>query len=347
MFLNHINRLGKQTFRLYGSNGILLKSSCIKEYCIENKNPYNSRRQFSFQSSVESLAKTQTGIFKWLSESTPVEYIQKFLLTLHDTSGLPWWATIVCATVLLRSCVTLPLAIYQNYVLAKLQNLKSEMPAIAKELQKETAVAIKLYNWDEKKTKMMYNRSIRKQWNNLILRDNCHPAKASLLVLFQIPMWISLSVSLRNLVYMLPYQDINAQVTFAELSIGGLGFIPNLTEVDASWILPVSLGIINLAIIELQGLSKINEPNKLQKFLVNIFRGISLVMIPVAASVPSCLVLYWTTSSAYGLIQNIVLLSPRVKRICRIPKTEIELENPYKHISQQLQKKFNFSFENK
>uniref|UniRef100_A0A6P7FD63 Uncharacterized protein LOC114328163 n=1 Tax=Diabrotica virgifera virgifera TaxID=50390 RepID=A0A6P7FD63_DIAVI len=213
-----------------------------------------------------------------------------------------------------------------------------------------TATMLQLDGLIEKCTEVMLetiNPKIRKQWNNLILRDNCHPAKASLLVLFQIPMWISLSVSLRNLVYMLPYQDINAQVTFAELSIGGLGFIPNLTEVDASWILPVGLGIINLAIIELQGLSKINEPNKIQKFLVNIFRGISLIMIPVAASVPSCLVLYWTTSSAYGLIQNIVLLSPRVKRICRIPKTEIELENPYKHISQQLQKKFNFAFENK
>lgn len=63
-------------------------------------------------------------------------------------------------------------------------------------------------------------------------------------------MWISLSVSLRNLVYMLPLQDANAQITFAELSIGGFGFIPNLTEVDASGILPVSLGLINLSIIE-------------------------------------------------------------------------------------------------
>lgn len=49
---------------------------------------------------------------------------------------------------------------------------------------------------------------------------------------------------------MLPNQDMAAQVTFTELSVGGFGFIPNLTVVDSSLILPVSLGLINLAIIE-------------------------------------------------------------------------------------------------
>lgn len=48
---------------------------------------------------------------------------------------------------------------------------------------------------------------MKKQWNKLIVRENCHPAKASILVLAQIPLWISLSMSIRNLCYMLPKQD--------------------------------------------------------------------------------------------------------------------------------------------
>lgn len=48
---------------------------------------------------------------------------------------------------------------------------------------------------------------MKKQWNKLIVRENCHPAKASILVLVQIPLWISLSMSIRNLCYMLPKQD--------------------------------------------------------------------------------------------------------------------------------------------
>ncbi|XP_044270525.1 cytochrome c oxidase assembly protein COX18, mitochondrial isoform X1 [Tribolium madens] len=310
---------------------------------ILNKHYFNNRinnhlcvkqqqRHFSLQSTIDSIAKTQTGIFKSLSESTPVEYCQKFLLNVHDTTGLPWWATIICTTIMMRGCVTVPLAIYQNYIMAKLEFVKLEMDGIAKELKRETAIAVKMYNWDERTARITFKRSIRKQWQGLIQRENCHPFKSTLLIFFQIPLWISLSVSLRNLVYMLPHQDTNAQITFTELSVGGFGWIPNLTVADSSLVLPVSFGLLNLAIIEMQTLSKINVPTKLQRYLTNFFRGLSLMMIPIASVVPSCVVLYWTTSSAFGFVQNLILISPKIRRMCKIPQTPSEIEQPYQHI---------------
>lgn len=41
-----------------------------------------------------------------------------------------------------------------------------------------------------------------------------------------------------------------ALVTYMELSVGGFGWIPNLLVPDESLILPVALGLINLAIVE-------------------------------------------------------------------------------------------------
>jgi len=41
-----------------------------------------------------------------------------------------------------------------------------------------------------------------------------------------------------------------ATVTCMELSVGGFGWIPNLLVPDESLILPVSLGLINLAVVE-------------------------------------------------------------------------------------------------
>lgn len=49
--------------------------------------------------------------------------------------------------------------------------------------------------------------------------------------------------------------SIHEQLVYTQLTLGGVGWIPNLTEVDASYILPVSLGLINLAIIEVITLS--------------------------------------------------------------------------------------------
>lgn len=57
-------------------------------------------------------------------------------------------------------------------------------------------------------------------------------------------------MSLRNLVYMLPSQDVSAQITFLELTVGGFGWIRNLVEIDTYFILPVAFGVLNLAIIE-------------------------------------------------------------------------------------------------
>lgn len=121
---------------------------------------YPQRRQFSLKENVESLVKTQTGIFKWLSESTVAEYSKNVLIYIHDSTGLPWWVTIISTTILLRTTVTLPVAIYQYHILAKLEKIKLQMPDIATAMRKEMAMAIKMYNWDEKTAKITYNRSV-------------------------------------------------------------------------------------------------------------------------------------------------------------------------------------------
>lgn len=60
--------------------------------------------------------------------------------------------------------MTLPLAVYQQIIIARLENLKLELPEIAQELKRETAYAIRLYNWDEKTARATYNRSVSYTW---------------------------------------------------------------------------------------------------------------------------------------------------------------------------------------
>lgn len=104
----------------------------------------------------------------------------------------------------------------------------------------------------------------------------------------QIPLWIIQSVSIRNLLSMLPNpEDITAQIAYTELTVGGFLWVPNLTQVDASFILPVALGVVNLAIIECQTRSRSRAPGKWQKITTNLFRGLSILMVPVACTVPS------------------------------------------------------------
>lgn len=286
----------------------------------------NNHRHFS-------IATTISNIWITISNSTPVAYFQQGLVSFHDLTGLPWWATIVLSTILLRTCITVPLTIYQNKIVARIELIAMEMPDIVKELKVEAAQAKHMYKWTDKQTKIVFNRSVKKQWNALIVRENCHPMKTMIVLWGQIPLWIIQSVALRNLISIMPNPNsFEAQMAFTQLSMGGFGWIPNLTEVDASYILPVALGILNLAIVEIQVMSRVRPSSRLQKYATNFFRTLSIVMVPIAAAVPSGLALYWTTSSAYGLVQNVVLMSPKVKKFAGVPVTPSQLEDPYRHL---------------
>ena len=128
---------------------------------------------------------------------------------------------------------------------------------------------------------------MKTQWNKLIVRDNCHPMKATVLIFLQVPLWVTYSVSIRNLIFMLPEGNSNAENIFKELSAEGLFWIPNLITVDSLLILPITMGLLNLTIIEIQQLSRTKEPTRFVRIITNGFRVFSVLMVPVAASVPS------------------------------------------------------------
>ncbi|XP_052741287.1 cytochrome c oxidase assembly protein COX18, mitochondrial [Bicyclus anynana] len=285
--------------------------------------------------SIEGIVKWQEQTYNSIANSSAVNVIQDSLLYFHDITGLTWSVTIITSTLLIRTLMTLPLAVYQNYILAKVENIGYELKDLVDELKKETAVAKKMYNLNDKQTGLIFKRSLKKQWRILVERDNCHPLKATMVVWFQIPIWVCMSFALRNLVNM-QRSDPAALITLMELQVGGFGWIPNLTEADHSFILPVMFGLTNLAIIEIQRMSKLRAPSRIYNIFTNGFRVFSIIMIPVAATVPSCMCLYWTTSSLFGLAQNLCLLSPSLRRKLKIPESPSELEDPYGHMKQEI-----------
>lgn len=215
------------------------RSKCFKKSTLASCYGVYTARDFSLQSWAQTL-----------SQSRPVAYAQDLLEAAHSTSGLTWGSTIVLTSLALRVAVTLPLAVYQHHVLARFANLDREMAGIAQELKRETMQATRMFNLTEKQARLLYKRNLKRHLQRLVVRDNCHPMKSAIVVLFQLPMWISLSVALRNMAFMLPYQDMGAQVTYLELSVGGLLWFTNLTQPDPMHIIPLLVGLTNLMNVE-------------------------------------------------------------------------------------------------
>lgn len=84
---------------------------CKKDNILQkqrNKTFLQCKRQLSYNETIGN-------IWQSISNSTPVAYFQDGLVQFHDTSGLPWWATIIASTIILRTAITFPLAIYQVF----------------------------------------------------------------------------------------------------------------------------------------------------------------------------------------------------------------------------------------
>ncbi|XP_019389518.1 PREDICTED: mitochondrial inner membrane protein COX18 [Crocodylus porosus] len=226
----------------------------------------------------------------------------------------------------LSTALTLPLAVHQGVVLAKLENLRPEIDNLAKHLRYEVAVFGKQQGWSEKVARFQFKKNLRRIISELYVRDNCHPFKASLLMWVQIPVWFSVSIALRN--YSVGAADPEVQKQFCS---GGILWFTDLTVPDSTWILPVVLGILNLLIVEIFSFRN-HELSRLQKLATNLSRGVSVLMIPIAASVPSSMALYWLSSSFMGLLHNLLLRSPTVRQLCHIPKTKSCSETPYRDI---------------
>lgn len=47
--------------------------------------------------------------------------------------------------------------------------------------------------------RFQFQKNLRRLVSHLYIRDNCHPFKTSVLVWVQLPLWLSLSLALRNL----------------------------------------------------------------------------------------------------------------------------------------------------
>ncbi|KAL6117180.1 cox18 [Pungitius sinensis] len=262
------------------------------------------------------------GWYSSLSDSAPVHLCEHYLVSVQQVSGLPWWLSIIVATLSVRTLITLPLATYQMVIIGKVEALQAEISELAKRLRYEVSIRAKERGWTEKQSRFQFKKNLRRIVSQLYIRDNCHPFKASLLIWVQLPLWISVSLALRNL-------SLDQSVLQPEMASGGALWFPDLTSPDATWILPLCLGLTNLLIVEVFSLQRVS-PSRFQRIMTNSVRAVSVLMIPIAATVPSSMALYWLTSSLVGFGHNLILRSPAILKILKLQT--VKSESPYRDI---------------
>jgi len=281
---------------------------------------------------------TLDSMFNKMVSLPPVHYMEDTLASVHDTMGLPWWATIMLSTAVMRLALTLPAHITQQKVMAKRFVMSEEMKdEILPALKTATNKHVVLNKWSKKKATANYRR-VAAQFHVMKVREyNCHMAKMFLPMYIQIPAWVFTSMAIRNISLMRHSpdraMDIPVEERYLQMSTEGTAWFSNLTIPDPAFILPVFVGLTFATTIYISA-NKFKHPSVpqlLSKFSkINIFLySISALMIPLASIQPAAVAVYWVTSGAMGVGINLLLMSPKFRRMVRIPKIPIELDKPY------------------
>jgi len=235
---------------------------------------------------------------------------------------MSWIGAVLCGTFLIRTFVGLPIAVFQQKSVAKLESLKPEFQKLGNDLKMETAIAVKKFGWDEKTARTRFKRSYKKHWRRIVEENNCHPMRSIALIFMQFPFWISFSSALRNIVYAVPLPRTPEMTErWFQIYSEGTPWVESLVLPDPL-VFPLVFFTANMLNIEMSRMQrKINliPETKLQKVVPWVLRGGIVAITCVAVSVPSAVSMYWAVSSSFAFAQNIFLSSQTGKRIFKIP----------------------------
>ncbi|KAI8368036.1 60Kd inner membrane protein-domain-containing protein [Blakeslea trispora] len=243
---------------------------------------------------------------------------ETILHTIHDS--LPWWATIVSSTILLRSCLTLPIAVYQQQSLGKMIQLAPMVQSWGETLKQQVGKESTRQGWSYLEYQAQLQKQYRQKVNQIYAHYGCSRWKLLLLPYVQIPLFISMSLTLRHMAAMpLPYWGQTSAQPVPGLSEEGLAWFTDLTMSDPTLTIPVLIGAGNLLNVELNAWYARKAMTFKQKVMTNIMRVVSIAFVPIAAQTPMAIGLYWLSSAWYSVIQNVAFRVPAVRKSLGMP----------------------------
>jgi YidC/Oxa1 family membrane protein insertase len=99
-----------------------------------------------------------------------------------------------------------------------------------------------------------------------------------------------------------------------ELASGGMFWFPDLTVPDPLYILPLASASTFLLLIELGKDQMMAQNAATGKVMINVFRAMSIVMIPVCVNFESAMLCYWTANNVLTIAQTSLLKHPKVRK---------------------------------
>jgi YidC/Oxa1 family membrane protein insertase len=209
----------------------------------------------------------------------------------HDLTGVEYGWAIVGVTVMLRLAL-FPLMVKSQQTTSRMAHVQPELTLIKSRYE--------ALGTPSRQDQLAFS----KQMKALFAKYQVQPFQALLAPVVQLPLFMGMFFGLRKMPGI--YHD--------ELASGGMFWFVDLTVPDPLYILPLASASTFLLLIELGKDQMMAQNAATGKLMVNVFRVMSLVMIPVCVNFEAAMLCYWTANNLLTLAQTQVLKAPLVKK---------------------------------
>eukprot|EP00934_Nitzschia_sp_Nitz4_P001355 Nitzschia sp. Nitz4//scaffold2_size372955//333736//338351//NITZ4_000472-RA/size372955-processed-gene-0.138-mRNA-1//-1//CDS//3329546925//1355//frame0 len=210
---------------------------------------------------------------------------------VHDLTGLHYAGSIFAATCIIRMAI-LPVAIRGQRAASRMAHIQPELQVLKKRYE-----ALGTPTRAEQ-------QAFADQMKALFARYDVKPFQSLLTPLISAPIFIGMFFGMKKMPELFP----------TEFATGGLLWFTDLTIPDPTYILPITCGLSFLATVEAGKDQMIDSSPETGPMMVNAFRALACVAVPVMTTFPSAMLCYWVPNNFITLVQSVALRHPTVKQ---------------------------------
>jgi len=220
-----------------------------------------------------------------------------FIVYTHDLSGLNYALTIGAITIAFRTALV-PLFISAQRNSSRMGHVKPELDVLK----------AKVDNLDP--NDLQGQQRYAKEMQALFKKFDVNPLKALSLPLIQMPVFMSMFFALRKMPDIYPEKLVD----------GGILWFMDLNAPDPYYVLPALSGLTFVVMMELGKEQMLANAPEQGQLMLNFFRGMALLIVPVATTFPTAVLCYWTANNTFSLLQSVAFQQDSVRNMCGIWK---------------------------
>jgi YidC/Oxa1 family membrane protein insertase len=222
----------------------------------------------------------------------------------HVAHGLEWWLAIIGATVFIRT-VTFPLIVMQMKNTAKLQLAKPELESLQSKMKSNPS--------QDPELAAAYYKEMQQVWK----KYDANPFKSFVPILINAPIFISFYFAISKMAAGVPSFQTGGPAMYMDLSIA-----------DPTYSLPILSSLSFLASVELGAVEGMQANTQQSMSMKWFLRALSVAMVPLTASFPQGVFVYWITSNTFSGFQTLVTRNKGFKSLVGIPDVSAITEAP-------------------